>query len=300
MRVLITGGTGLIGTAFSALLIEQGDEVWVLSRNPDRVKVPEGVKVEKWDGKTSAGWQYLMEEMDVVVNLAGENLGSGRWTVERKRNILQSRILAGQAVCEAFQAAKNKPRVLLQASAIGIYGTLDDRPVTEEMPPGSDYLSQVAVAWEAVTQPVEALGVRRVVLRTGLVLTPDGGALQQLLLPFKLFVGGPLGSGKQWWSWISLADQISAMRFLMYSEKAVGPVNIASPSPVTMNEFGKVLGRVMYRPYWLRVPAFALKLLLGEMSILVLEGQRVIPSRLLEWGYEFKFPRLDDALENLF
>jgi uncharacterized protein (TIGR01777 family) len=202
-------------------------------------------------------------------------------------------------VVSAFQAASRKPKVLLQASAIGFYGPSDDRELSEESPAGNDFQSSICLDWEASTQPVEKMGVRRVVIRTGLVMTTKGGVLPRLMLPFRLFLGGPLGSGQQWYSWIAMQDEIRAMLYLLKNEQAAGAYNLTSPEPLRMSEFGKVLASVIHRPYWLPAPAFALRALLGEMSILVLTGQKVVPQKLLAEGFHFQFPTLKSALEKL-
>jgi uncharacterized protein (TIGR01777 family) len=299
MRVLIAGGTGLLGRAFTARLLHSGHQVWVLSRSPQSARVPAGATVVKWDARTPRGWQELVGQVDAVANLAGENLGAGLWTASRKKRILESRVHAGQAIVAACEQAVRRPRVLLQASAVGYYGPTADQLLDETSPPGTDFLAQVCVAWEGATQPVEALGVRRVIIRTGLVLTPEGGFLPPVLLQFRLFAGGPIGNGMQWWPWIHLQDQLAAMEFLLLHETASGAYNLCAPNPVRMKDFGRELARALRRPYWLPAPAFVLRLLLGEMSLLVVGGQRVVPKRLLEAGYRFQFEQLGLALKDV-
>ena len=299
MRVIILGGTGLIGQEFTTALLNEGHQVWVLSRNPQTRQVPTGAAVVSWDGHTSQGWEGLVELSDAVVNLAGENLGEGRWSKARKERIRSSRADAGLAVVSAFQAASRKPKVLLQASAIGFYGASDDRGLNEESVAGNEFQSSICLDWEASTQAVENMGVRRVIIRTGLVLTAKGGVLPRLMLPFRLFLGGPLGSGQQWYSWIAMQDEIRAMMYLLKNEQSAGVYNLTSPEPLKMADFGKVLATVMHRPYWLPVPAFALRALLGEMSLLVLSGQKVVPQKLLREGFQFQFSSLKAALENI-
>ncbi len=300
-RTILTGGTGLIGRALAAELVAAGHEVVVLSRNPQGARgLPPGVRVERWDGRTAQGWGGLADGAYAIVNLAGENLAGGRWTAERKQRIRQSRLDAGQAVVEAVRAAARKPAVVVQASGIGYYGPHGDEEVTEDFPPGSDFLGRLAVEWEASTAPVEGMGVRRVVIRTGVVLSREGGALPRLALPFRFFLGGPLGNGRQWVPWIHVADEARAIRFLLENETARGPYNLAAPHPVTNRELARALGQAMCRPAWLPVPAPALRLLLGEMSAVLLTGQRALPKRLLEAGFVFRFPTVESALENLF
>ena len=300
-RIVITGGAGLIGRALAAELVASGYEVAILSRNPQRVGgLPPGVRLEKWDGRTAQGWGYLADGAWAIVNLAGENLAGGRWTAAQKERIRQSRLRAGQAVVEAVRAAARKPAVVVQASGVGCYGPRGDEEVTEEAPPGADFLGRLAAEWEASTAPVEALGVRRAVIRSGVVLSLEGGALPRLALPFRFFLGGPLGSGRQWTPWIHIADEVGAIRFLLEHGEARGPYNLAAPHPVTNRELARALGRVLHRPAWLPVPAPALQALLGEMSAVLLTGQRAVPKRLLEAGFVFRFPEIEAALQNLF
>ncbi len=301
MHVFITGGTGLIGKALTTSLLEDGHHVTVLTRAPERHKhhMPPDVRLVPWNGRTSEGWAHLMEEIDTVVNLAGENIASGRWTAARKARIRESRLNAGRALVEAISAAHHKPHTLVQASAVGYYGPHGDEEVTEDTPPGSDFLAQLAVEWEASTAPLEQYGIRRVILRTGVVLSREGGALPRMLLPFRLGVGGRLGSGRQWFPWIHIADEVGAIRFLMEKESAQGPYNLTAPHPVTNAEFTRALGEVLHRPTLFAVPAFALRLLFGEMATVLLEGQRAVPKRLLEAGYSFRFTDIRRALEDL-
>jgi len=300
MRTLITGGTGLIGRALARSLIKDGHEVIVLSRNPERARdLPAGTRVERWDGRTIEGWGHFADGADAIVNLAGENLAAGRWTAERKRRIRESRLNAGEAVVQAVRAAEHRPRVVIQSSAVGYYGPRGNEEVTEETPPGHDFLSEICVAWEASTTPVEGMGVRRVIIRTGVVLSTAGGALPRMLLPFKLFVGGPLGSGRQWFPWIHIADEVATIRFLIENEAASGPFNLTAPNPVTNAEFSRVLGRALGRPAIVPTPAIALRLLFGEMATVLLEGQRAVPRRLLELGFSFGFPEVAAALRDL-
>ena len=305
MRVIITGGTGFIGRQLAAELLAAGYEVVALSRNPGKVAgLPPQVQVERWDAATARGWGALADGALAIVNLAGENLaGEGflptRWTDERKARIRDSRKNAGRAVVEAVAAATIKPRVVIQSSGIGHYGTLGDKVFTESDPPGKDFLVRVTVDWEASTAPVALQGVRHVSARSGVVLSPDEGALNRLILPFKLFAGGPMGSGKQGFAWIHPADEIAAIRFIIEHETANGPFNLVAPQPTTLSEFGVTLGRVMHRPYWFPVPAFALRAAFGEVASTVLEGQRAMPKKLLDLGFQFRFPTADSALRDL-
>jgi uncharacterized protein len=299
MNIIIAGGSGLIGQAFITSVQSHGHQVWVLTRNPDQVRLPEGAKAIGWDGKTGQGWGHLVETTDAIVNLAGENIGEMPWTKERKARIRSSRVLVGQALADAVLASTRRPRVLMQASGVGYYGTHTDEPLTEQAGAGSDYIASVAVDWENATQAVEALGVRRIITRSGIVLTPKGGALSRFLWAWRAYLAGPMGSGKQWYSWIHMHDQVEAMRFLLENEAASGVYNLTTPEPVTNETFGRTLAKVMGRPFWLPVPAFGLRLLLGEMSTVVLDGQRALPERLQALGYRFAFPTLKLAFEDL-
>lgn len=299
MKTIIAGGTGLIGQALIQSLIANQHEVVVLSRSPERAHLPQGARATGWDGKTAQGWGQEVETADAIINLAGENIGDLPWTNARKESIRSSRMQAGQALAAAVLASTHRPKVFLQASAVGYYGPHGDELLNEQSSPGADYLAGVAVDWEASSQAVEELGVRRVILRTGIVLTPSGGVLTRFLLPWRFFLGGPMGSGRQWYSWIHMQDQVEAMRFLLEHEAASGVYNLTAPEPATNAGFGRTLAEVMGRPFWLPVPGFGLRLLLGEMSTLVLDGQRVLPERLLALGYAFRFASLRPALENL-
>lgn len=305
MKIIVTGGTGLIGESLCRSLAADGHEVIVLSRNPAAYTLPAAVRAEKWDAKTAVGWGHLANGADAIINLAGENLaGSGllptRWSEARKRRIRQSRLDAGAAVVEAVTAATVKPRVVIQSSGIDYYGALADEIVTEASPAGRDgFLADLTVEWEASTAAVAAQGVRHVVIRTGVVFSDEGGPLQTIVFPFKLFVGGPIGGGRQWMSWIHLEDEVRAIRFLLEQETAVGPFNLCAPAPLTYGALSKEVGRALGRPSWMPAPAFALRLLLGEVAEVVLSGRRALPRRLEELGFTFRYPAVADALHDL-
>lgn len=305
MRVIITGGTGFIGRNLAAELAASGHEVILLSRSPAQARgLPAGVRAERWDGRSAQGWGPLADAAGAIVNLAGENLaGAGllpaRWTPERKALIRQSRLDAGRAVVEAVSAARSKPRAVIQASGIGHYGAIADRVLTEADPPGADFLARLTVEWEASTAAVVAQGVRHVSIRSAAVLSPAEGALPRLMLPMRLCVGGPLGSGRQGFAWIHPADEAAAIRFLIEHEAAAGPFNLVAPQPTTYAEFARTLARVMRRPYWLPTPGFALRGLLGEAASIVLEGQCAAPQKLLDLGFAFRFPTAEAALRDL-
>lgn len=299
-RVLITGGSGLIGRALAKELGDHGHQVMILSRNPAKVVgLPAGVGVEKWDGRTAEGWGELIESGCAIVNLAGAGIADQRWTESRKRVILDSRLLAGQAVMDAVRQAKSKPEVIVQASATGYYGPDGSFDKYESSPPGTDFLSQVCVKWEESTAAVEALGVRWVVARTGFVLSSKGGALPRLAMPFRFFVGGPVGSGRQWVPWIHIADEVGAIRFLIENSDTSGAYNLAAPTPATNRTLSRELGSTLKRPALMPAPAPMIRLMFGEMSSVLLAGQRAVPSRLLAAGYKFRFPELRPALRDL-
>jgi uncharacterized protein (TIGR01777 family) len=300
MRIVITGGTGLIGSALARDLGEAGHEVVVLTRDPDKVSsLPPNTRAARWDGKTAAGWAEFLDGDTAVVHLAGESIAAGRWTEAKKRRIRESRVESGRAVLAAIRQAAAKPRVLLQGSAVGYYGPCGDEIVTEAHPPGHDFLGNVCAEWEASTAEVESLGVRRAVLRTGVVLSDAGGALPRMALPFRLLAGGPLGNGRQWFPWIHIADEVGAIRFLLEREDARGPFNLTAPKPLTNRDFSRALGKALHRPSLAPAPAFALRLVLGEMADALLTGQRAVPHRLLEHGYAFRHPEALGALRDL-
>jgi uncharacterized protein (TIGR01777 family) len=300
MRVIITGGAGLIGQALTASLTKDGHEVIVLSRNPAAVKpLPKGAHAEQWDGQSARGWAQWIDSHTAIVNLAGATI-SKRWTESQKKAIRDSRLSVGRAVVEAVKAASEKPAVVVQSSAVGYYGPRGSEEIGEDAGAGSDFLASVAKDWEASTAEIEQLGVRRVIVRTGVVLSKHGGALPLMALPVKLFAGGPLGGGKQYLPWIHLDDEVAAIRFVIENSTAKGAYNLSAPQPVTNAEFTKVLGKVLGRPTFLPTPGFALKIVLGEMSALVLDGQRQMPKRLLAAGFKFKFSDAASALRDIY
>jgi uncharacterized protein (TIGR01777 family) len=295
MKIVIAGGAGFLGSGLAISFREDGHDVVVLTRRPRK---PGDVA---WDPRAPAGdWTSTIDGADAVVNLAGESLDAGRWTAARKAAILESRIAATRAIVAVMAKARRPPAVFVSASAIGVYGTHGSAALTENSPPGSDFLASVCVAWEA--QALEAAWMTRVVLlRTGLVLDRRGGALPKLALPFRLFAGGRAGSGNQYWSWIHREDWTRVVRWTMNTPDATGPLNLTAPSPVTNAEFAKTLGRVLHRPALMPAPAFAMRLLLGEMAdALILNGQRVLPSKAMLHRFEFRYPDLESALCAIF
>lgn len=302
MNVVITGATGFIGRALCSELVEAGHQVVGLSRNPAKGAELLGARVTVvgWDGKSAQGWGKHADGARAIVNLAGENIASGRWTQPQRRRILQSRLDAGRAVTDAVAQADKKPDVVIQSSGIGYYGSRWDEIIDESSSAGKGFLSQVARDWEDSTKDVKSFGTRHVVIRTGVVLGADGGALPRLLTPFRLFLGGPLGSGKQWFPWIHLDDEVGAIRFLIERDDLDGAFNLTAPEPPTLKGFCRALGKAMGRPSWLPVPGFLLRLMFGEMAKeVLLSGQRAVPRRLLEAGYSFEYPGTMSALEHI-
>lgn len=295
MNILIGGGSGLIGGVLVKALLERGHAVKVLTRNAGRYTGPSGATAVTWDGKSAQGWEEAAMWAEAIVNLAGENIGAKRWTAERKEQILASRVNSGRAIVEAVRAGA-QPKVVVQASAIGYYGTSFSENFYERSKAGKDFLAKICQEWENSTREVEESGVRRVIVRTGIVLDAKEGALARMTLPFKLFAGGQIGSGRQWLSWIHMDDEVNAICYLIENSQAKGVYNLTAPQPVTNAVFGRALGKVLSRPYWLPVPTLALKVMLGEMSVMVLAGQRVLPERLIAAGFRFKYGEIAEAL----
>lgn len=301
MQIVVAGGTGTIGRRLVYHLLQQGHVVKVVSRQPFRpANLPAKIVFAQWDGKSAQGWGNLVEGADAVVNLAGAGIADEAWTEARKKEIEESRVNAGKAVVEAISATSVKPKVLIQSSAVGYYGVQNnDQVLTEDSPPANDFLGRTCQAWEASTAAVEALGVRRVIIRTGVVLDMQGGALPKMVLPFRFFAGGPIGSGRQWFPWIHYYDEVEAIRFLIQTEAASGPFNLTAPNPVRSSELAKAIGKVMKRPAFAPTPAFVFKTMFGEMSTVLLDGQQAVPKRLQELGYQFKFPQVEAALRDV-
>ena len=300
--VIISGATGFIGTVLVKKLVARNYHVVVLSRNPGKAAAfnSSQVKVVAWDGRSANGWGHYADGAYGIINLAGENIAAGRWTPARKTAILQSRLAAGRAIVEAVTLSARKPRVVIQASGIGYYGNRGDTVLDETSSAGTGFLSDVAIQWEKSTEPVEALGVRRAIIRTGIVLGRGGGFLSRVLLPFKLFMGGCMGSGRQWLSWVHMEDEVSAICFLLEQDAAQGAFNLSSPQPLNAKDFFVEVGTALGRPSWLPVPGFVMHLALGEMADeLILSGQRALPARLLQAGYAFHYPSARGALNNI-
>lgn len=298
MKVLVTGGTGFIGTALCQSLLAEGHQVAVLTRNRERAS-------QHFQGRVLAlealGELTKATAPEAIVNLAGQNLGSGRWTEALKQEFVASRVGTTAQTIEyiAQSSPRYRPRVLLSGSAVGYYGARGDEPLSESSPPGDEFQADLCKAWEDEARKAEAYGVRVCLLRSGVVLGKGGGALASMIPAFKWGLGGYFSHGGQWLSWIHQDDWNAMIFHLMKDESSEGPFNITSPHPVTNREFAKTLGKVLHRPVWLRVPAGVVQLLVGEMARLYLTGQRVIPNKWLGRRGVFRFPRLSDALQDI-
>ncbi|PID24385.1 TIGR01777 family oxidoreductase [Sporosarcina sp. P7] len=297
MKVVIAGGTGFIGSILTEKLKDNGHEVVILTRKPSSKQ--NGIQYVQWlTDHTSP--ENEVGQVDAFVNLAGVSIDDSRWSKERKKQIYDSRITATQEILRIIRRLPKKPRVLVNASAIGIYPTSLTAEYTEDSSAvGDDFLAKTVSDWENLAGQANEMGVRTVCTRFGIVLGKEGGALPLIKLPYQLFAGGKIGSGNQWFSWVHVEDVASAILFAIENDCVEGPVNVVAPSPMHMNAFGKTIGKVLHRPHWFPVPSFAMKVALGEKSIVVLQGQHVVPKKLLANGFTFTYPSLRPALEDL-
>lgn len=299
MKVAITGATGFVGSRLVERLQAEGHQVLVLTRNPTAAKrVFPNLEIVAYTPTESGSWQQSLVGCDAVVNLAGAPIAEERWTPERKQEILNSRKLGTQKIVEAIAKANPKPAVLVNASAIGYYGTSETAKFDETSPPGNDFLAKVCQEWESEAEKVKDSGTRLVILRLGIVLG-NGGALAKMLPPFQLFAGGPIGSGRQWFSWIHRDDLVNLILFSLNHPDVEGVLDATAPKPVRMSEFCNTLGQVLHRPSWLPVPGFALEVLLGDGAKVVLEGQQVLPQRTLSSGFQYQYSTVQQALEQI-
>ena len=298
MQVVVTGGTGFIGQPLCASLCQEGHRVTLLTRRREEAQRLYGATVTavEWNGREAGAWERCLEGVDAVINLAGAPITDGRWNEARKRLLTESRVLTTRLLAEAVSRRTSKPRTLISASGIGYYGASDDRVLDEGAARGEGFLADLCLAWEMEALRTAEFGVRVVLLRTGMVLEQDGGALPKMLLPFRLFSGGPIMPGTQWVSWIHRRDHIGLIQWILTTPHVSGPVNAVAPEAVTMKRFCEVLGQVLHRPSWLPVPGFALQIALGELGTLMTTGQRVNPAKALSGGYIFHYPTLEPAL----
>ena len=294
MRIAVAGGSGFIGEPLVRRLVERAHEVLVLTRDPSKVHIGRAVR---WDGKTQGDWTAPVASADAVINLAGENIGQGRWTPERKRRLIESRVDSTRALVAAVATGPPRKRVFLNASAIGFYGPRSDEVLDENAPQGEGFLAELAARWEEEARAAERFA-RFVVLRFGVVLAADGGALAKMLVPFKLGAGGRVGSGQQWMSWIAREDVLRMMEWALENEGARGIYNATAPQPVRNVEFTSALAHALHRPALIPAPAFALKIAFGEMAEeVLLSGQRVVPARAVTEGFSFSAPSLEPAIK---
>jgi uncharacterized protein (TIGR01777 family) len=298
MNVLVTGGTGFIGSALVERLANENHRVLLLSRRPQALRTASQgiIRAIQWDGKMIGPWVRELEGVDAVVNLAGESIGAKRWTKSRKALLMDSRIDPTRTLVAAIASVKTKPEVLVSASAVGYYGDVEREDVTEIHPSGSDFLARLCERWEKEASRAGEYGVRVIKARFGIVLGTGGGALKKMMVPFRFFGGGPLGSGRQWFPWVHRDDVIGAITFCLINPNISGPVNVTAPHIVKMSEFAHALGKAIHRPAWVPVPALVLKVALGEMAGTVISGQCVISRKLQDAGYAFRYPKLDEAL----
>ncbi len=297
MQIVVAGGTGFIGRPLCASLCQEGHQVILLTRRIETQRYHDStITAVEWNGRDAGAWEKYLKDADAVINLAGAPIADGRWNDARKQILMESRILTTRLLVEVLSRCSSKPRTLINASGIGYYGASDDRVLDEGAARGQDFLSYLCILWEAEALRAAEFGVRVVMLRTGMVLEQDGGALPKMLLPFRFFAGGPIMPGTQWVSWIHRRDHIGLIKWALTTPSISGPVNAVAPEAVTMNRFCDALGQALHRPSWLPVPGFALHLALGELGTLMTTGQRVVPAKALSHGYIFQYPKLEPAL----
>lgn len=303
MKIIILGATGFIGRHLIKELLSAGHSVVAVGREPSKIKqlFGEAVIAAQWDGKTPKGWVEHLSAAAVLVNLSGENIGNIPWTEENRKLIIQSRLDSCNAVLAALCHAHPRPAKIIQASAIGYYGDANDFILEESSPSGKEFLSKVTVEWEKAIMPAEKLGCKVIFIRSATVLGTDGGALPKIATPFAFYLGGVIGSGKQWFSWIHIRDEVSAIRFLIENEESGGPYNLASPNPVQAKVFFNAVKMAVGKPALFWIPSFLVKLFMGKKGEeLILSSKRVVPKRLLDAGFRFAHPAIDEAMNDLF
>jgi hypothetical protein len=299
MKLIITGATGFIGAVLIERLRKQSHSLVLLSRRPRRQHSSAHQEWLTWEPGSRGEWDQAIDGADGIINLAGEPIAAKRWTKVQKERLRSSRIDSTRSLVNAMAKAKVKPKFMISSSAVGYYGSRGDETLTEESPPGNDFLSRLCVEWEDEARKAEGYGVRLALLRTGIVLGKGKGALAKMVPPFKMFLGGRLGSGRQWMPWIHIDDEVGLIQFLIETDKARGAFNATAPNPVTMSEFSNALGKVLNRPSWAPVPASALTLLLGEMADMLVAGQRALPAAAQRLGFQFKHKNVGNALASL-
>lgn len=302
-KILVTGATGFIGRALVKALAEHHCPVIASSRMLGRAEkiLGQGIELVRWDGQNAVSLRQAMEDADVVVNLVGDSIAGGRWTRAKKQRILDSRLQSTHALMQALASARNKPHTLVQGSAMGYYGFSGSKIFTENSPSGEGFLAQVSYQWERASQDAEELGVRRVLLRTGVVLGKDGGALPQMAGPVRNFAGATPGTGKQWVSWIHIDDQVDAIIHLIQHKNLTGAFNLTAPEPATMHHLMRNLAGKLKRPLWGKIPAFAMRMALGQMAEeTILQGTHALPEKLLESGFQFQYRTVEQALDAIY
>jgi len=296
VKIAISGGTGFIGKYLSTFFVQKGYTVYILTRKKTTETSDPKLQYVQWTPDLQT---FPLSSIDVVINLAGESINS-RWTKQQKKAILNSRIQTTKGLIKQLQGLHTKPHTFINASAIGYYGTSEIESFTEQHEtPGNDFLANTVYSWEQEASKARSLGIRTIYARFGVVLGANEGALPKMLLPYQFYIGGTIGSGKQWLSWIHIDDVVRMMDFIIHKKEIDGPLNMTAPTPIRMKEFGKTIAAATRKPHWLPVPSFMLHALLGEMSILVLEGQHVLPSKAIKHGYQYTFPAIDHALQNI-
>jgi uncharacterized protein (TIGR01777 family) len=299
MKILITGGTGFVGTQLTSRLIKDNHEVTILSRSAKRSgEIPREISYLQGDPTQKGSWQEAIKNHDAAINLAGASIFA-KWTEEHKKAIRESRVSTTRNIVEGIPSHPQKQFAFFSTSAVGYYGFCGDEELTEESPHGDDFLARIASEWEGEALKAKEKGARVVITRFGIVMGEKGGALGQMIPLFKKFIGGPIGSGRQWFSWVHIKDLAEAFTLLLKHPEISGPVNVCSPNPVRNKDLAKALGKALHRPSFMPAPGFMIKLVLGEFGSVILEGQRVIPKRLLDSGFAFQYPEIDKALQEI-
>lgn len=297
MDIAISGGTGFIGSALAAHLADKGHTIYILTRSAKLTSTRANIRFIQWSAEHET---FPLSRIDAFINLAGEPINSGRWTKQKKAQILTSRIKTTQGIIRQLTKLSRRPRIFVNASAIGCYGTSLDQTFTEASTTyGTDFLATTVARWEEEASHAQFLGMRTIYTRFGIVLGRKGGALPRMVLPYKLFIGGTIGSGKQWLSWIHIDDAVNIIAFALENAAIQGALNLTAPKPVTMQDFGKIIAKVLRKPHYFPIPSLPLRILLGEMSTLVLDGQRVLPEKSVQHGYTHSYSNLEDALTDL-